>query len=182
MIAPNATQRQVYLPAGTWYDFWTNAKHTGGQTVNWTNANQMQFPLFVREGAIVPMLPEGVQTLCDGNYVNNPAIVTPDDSLILLIYPAADSAFTAHDGTVLRCQSSGTVKTVTVRSVPRRMVIQLFGDVPHLIARDGATLTKVANQGALDVVDAGWHYDAASRFSFVKFPHPGGSVQITART
>jgi alpha-D-xyloside xylohydrolase len=41
MIRPNANARQVYLPAGNWVDFWTNARHTGGQTITWTNTQQI---------------------------------------------------------------------------------------------------------------------------------------------
>src|SRR4029078_3703994 len=37
LIAPvyqnGATSRDVYLPAGTWYDWWDNARHNGGRTV-----------------------------------------------------------------------------------------------------------------------------------------------------
>ena len=53
-----ATGRLVHLPASAagWFDFWTNTRQTGGQTITWTNTNQAQFPLFVREGAIVPLL------------------------------------------------------------------------------------------------------------------------------
>src|SRR5262249_21726884 len=31
MIAPNANYRNVYLPDGTWFDFWTNLQHTANQ-------------------------------------------------------------------------------------------------------------------------------------------------------
>jgi alpha-glucosidase (family GH31 glycosyl hydrolase) len=53
IITPNANTREVYLPEGNWFDFWTNARHSGKQTITWTNNNQSQLPLFVREGAIV---------------------------------------------------------------------------------------------------------------------------------
>ena len=37
LIAPvyekGATSREVYLPAGTWYDWWDNTRQNGGQTV-----------------------------------------------------------------------------------------------------------------------------------------------------
>ena len=79
MIEPKATERQVYLPEGDWFDFWTNERHTGKQDITWKNPAQpdppqSKIPVFVRSGAIVPLiLGEDVQTLCDANYVNNPA-------------------------------------------------------------------------------------------------------------
>ena len=54
-------KRNVYLPDGAdWIDFWTGQKYKGGQTVG-TNAPIDKIPLFVRQGAIVPMCPVAVQ-------------------------------------------------------------------------------------------------------------------------
>lgn len=54
---PGARRRRVYLPAGTWYDFWTDAKWTGPCWVD-AEAPLARIPLFVRAGAIIPMLAE----------------------------------------------------------------------------------------------------------------------------
>jgi alpha-D-xyloside xylohydrolase len=45
--------RQVYLPAGEWFDFWTHAKVKGGTNIEVTNAFQ-QIPLFVKSGTLLP--------------------------------------------------------------------------------------------------------------------------------
>jgi alpha-glucosidase (family GH31 glycosyl hydrolase) len=60
LIAPvfekGAASRAVYLPAGTWYDWWTHATHAGGGTV--TRAVDLAtMPIFVRAGAIIPLDP-----------------------------------------------------------------------------------------------------------------------------
>ncbi len=51
--------RQVYLPAGRWISFWDeNDVQEGGQTVRWGPGRPLgfrQFPLYVREGAILPL-------------------------------------------------------------------------------------------------------------------------------
>ncbi|HEX7158742.1 MAG TPA: glycoside hydrolase family 31 protein [Edaphobacter sp.] len=59
LVAPvteqGVTSRQVYLPAGTdWYDFWTNTKIHGGQTIT-AAAPIDRIPLFVRAGSILPL-------------------------------------------------------------------------------------------------------------------------------
>src|SRR5262249_55775616 len=110
MITPNANQRTVYLPAGAWFDFWSNQRRNGGSNITWTNANQQQFPLFAREGAIIPMLPDGVMTLCTADYVNNPAIQTPGTGLVVLVYPGGSSQFTVYDDTVIHCDTGATTK------------------------------------------------------------------------
>src|SRR5262249_29638957 len=86
MVTPNAPTRGVYLPAGTWIDFWTHERHPGQQTIQWTSTDPLRFPILVRQGAIVPMLLDDVQTLCDANYVNNPQIASPNTGLLVAIY------------------------------------------------------------------------------------------------
>ena len=59
LVAPvteqGQTMKRVYLPAGTtWYDYWTNTKHTGGQWID-VAAPIDRIPLFVRAGSVVPM-------------------------------------------------------------------------------------------------------------------------------
>ncbi|HLP06199.1 MAG TPA: TIM-barrel domain-containing protein [Paludibacter sp.] len=51
------TKRNVYLPAGNWYDFWTGKQYTGSQTIN-ADAPISRIPVFVKAGAIIPMGPE----------------------------------------------------------------------------------------------------------------------------
>jgi len=60
LIAPvykkGATSRDVYLPAGQWYDWWTNAKLDGGKTIT-REVDLATMPLYVRAGAIIPFDP-----------------------------------------------------------------------------------------------------------------------------
>ncbi|CAF0728099.1 unnamed protein product [Adineta steineri] len=50
----NASTRTLYLPSGTkWYNFWTDEIYDGGQMVTVTATLDI-FPLFVREGALLP--------------------------------------------------------------------------------------------------------------------------------
>ena len=58
LVAPvteqGATNRKVYLPAGTdWYNYWTNEKVHGGQTID-VSAPIDILPLFVKAGSIIP--------------------------------------------------------------------------------------------------------------------------------
>lgn len=75
VLAAGATARPVYLPAGSWYDYWTGARRAGGKVVR-VEAPLETVPLFVRAGAIIPMGPEM-------NYVGE----KPVDPLTLEIYP-----------------------------------------------------------------------------------------------
>jgi alpha-glucosidase len=54
VTAANLTARDVYLPPGTFYDFYTGAAYQGPVTVNMP-APLGRIPLFVRAGAVLPM-------------------------------------------------------------------------------------------------------------------------------
>ena len=56
VLKAGATSREVYLPAGEWYDFFTNEKYKGGQHVS-VQAPLDKVPLFVKAGSILPMGP-----------------------------------------------------------------------------------------------------------------------------
>jgi alpha-glucosidase (family GH31 glycosyl hydrolase) len=60
LVAPvftkGATAREVYLPKGDWYDWWTNTKTAGGQSVA-RQVDLATMPIYVRAGAIIPFDP-----------------------------------------------------------------------------------------------------------------------------
>jgi alpha-glucosidase len=73
-----ATSRLVYLPAGTWFDYWTGAPQAGERTIR-VSAPLETIPLFVRGGAILPLGPEM-------NWVGE----KPSDPISFRIYPDAN--------------------------------------------------------------------------------------------
>ena len=82
--AMGATSRALYLPAGTWYDFWSGSTTAGGKTVT-ASAPLSQLPLYVRAGSILPMGPM-IQ------YAMQSA-----DPIEIRVYPGKDSAFTLYE-------------------------------------------------------------------------------------
>jgi alpha-glucosidase (family GH31 glycosyl hydrolase) len=65
LVAPfyedQATQRDVQLPAGNWYDFYSGKLVGNGETIS-VSASDLRdrIPLFVKDGAIIPMLTQPV--------------------------------------------------------------------------------------------------------------------------
>jgi hypothetical protein len=59
MVAPiidsGAVNRNVYFPAGTWYDFWTGTIAANGPTNLSVSAPLDHLPIFVKEGTILPL-------------------------------------------------------------------------------------------------------------------------------
>lgn len=54
ILRPGQTHRSVYLPAGIWYDFWTEEKYIGGQYYL-IEADLDTLPIFVKGGTILPL-------------------------------------------------------------------------------------------------------------------------------
>jgi alpha-glucosidase/alpha-D-xyloside xylohydrolase len=83
VIERAATQRSVYLPAGEWWDFWTNHRNRNEQGAVITRELDLStIPLYARAGAIVPMGPVR-------QYATEPA----HEPVTLHIYPGADGHF-----------------------------------------------------------------------------------------
>lgn len=101
LVAPmylSGTSRSVYLPDGEWIDFWDGTRRSGLAVVE-VDAPLSQMPLFVRAGAVLPMLPVDVETLIERHDRMDPDIVALDDRRTFQIWPGAvGSARSSWDG------------------------------------------------------------------------------------
>ncbi len=89
VVEKAATSRSLYLPQGTWFDFWTQEPVQGGSEI--TRPIDLEtIPLYIRAGAIIPMGP-----------VKQYAGEVVDGPLALHVYPGADGSFLLYedDGT-----------------------------------------------------------------------------------
>lgn len=54
ILRPGKSYRSMYLPAGSWYDFWTEKRYQGGQ-YHLISADLDTLPIFVKAGTILPL-------------------------------------------------------------------------------------------------------------------------------
>ncbi|MGC9356279.1 MAG: TIM-barrel domain-containing protein [Anaerolineae bacterium] len=54
VVTPGATRREVLLPPGAWYDFWTNRIYEGGTSLEVVAPLEIM-PLFIRAGSVLPL-------------------------------------------------------------------------------------------------------------------------------
>lgn len=89
LVAPvlweDAKDRDLYLPMGNWYDYWTGKKYEGSNGVHLT-VTLDSLPLFVREGAFIFRQPVVQDT---DQMAGNP--------LRVLVAPAAESESTLYE-------------------------------------------------------------------------------------
>jgi alpha-D-xyloside xylohydrolase len=135
LVAPvteqGATRRSVYLPAGTdWYDFWTNERVRGGQTIE-VAAPIDTLPLFVRAGSIVP-LGEPIEST---SQVQKLAKVR--------VYPGADGDFTLYrDDGKTYAYEKGDFETTRLH----------WDDAAGKLSHQGASAWTGPDSGVLEVV------------------------------
>jgi alpha-D-xyloside xylohydrolase len=131
VVQQGATTREVYLPEGTdWYNYWTNQKLHGGQTIT-VQAPIDTIPLFVRAGSILPL---GV-----------PVESTHDHQALqkIKVYAGADAEFTLYD-------DDGT--TYAYENGDRRITTLRWNDRTGKLTQDGAAAWEGSETKLLEVI------------------------------
>lgn len=80
VIAPGKEAREVYLPDGDWYDYYTGEKYSGGRYIL-ADAPLDKVPVFIKAGAII--------TVADGEIRSTEDIT--EDKISILTYPGKGS-------------------------------------------------------------------------------------------
>ncbi|MGL5383851.1 MAG: TIM-barrel domain-containing protein, partial [Culicoidibacterales bacterium] len=112
VIEQGMRERLVYLPAGTWYDYWQGTKVTGGQSLI-AQADLGTIPMYVKAGSIIPHYP--VQ-----NYVGEQVI----EQLTLLVYPGfGQYCHYEDDGESFNYQT-GLYRETLLQLTPTTLTIQ----------------------------------------------------------
>jgi alpha-glucosidase len=122
IVKPDLTQRLVYLPKGTWYDYWTGKRYEGGTMIR-ADAPLETVPMYVRGGAIIPMGPEM-------NYTGE----RPTDPLSFMIYPNehGDASTTLYeDDGSSPAYKQGVFRRTNIRVKSSNGVIEISTDAPQ---------------------------------------------------
>lgn len=147
IMKPDVTRRLVYLPAGTWYDYWTNKKLAGGTMIR-VEAPLDVVPMFVRGGAMIPVGPAL-------NYVGE----KPIDPIAFNIYPddagSASGSLYEDDGLSPAYKTGGFRRTkLTARRGPRGFNVSI-GPVEGGYNPGPRKFTFVAGSKSVTVTDDG---------------------------
>lgn len=153
LVAPvtqaGASHWSVYLPEGSWYDYWTSEQHQGGRAVS-VAVPLDTVPLFARGGSIIPLGPAMQHT---GE--------RPLDNLTLLVYPGAPG----QSGSLTLYEDDGVSQAHQSGEHALTAVTSAFDD--------GATSVEV---GATDGVYAG---QPASRDLTVRIWQAAQPISVT---
>jgi alpha-glucosidase/alpha-D-xyloside xylohydrolase len=148
LVAPvverDTATRQVYLPRGNWYDYWTGERHEGGREIA-RKVDLETVPLYVRAGAILPLGPVLQYT---GEKVEAPLSVSihPGANGSFLLYDDDGETFLYRKGEWLGMQMdwNDARRTFTVRLAPGS---KLIGGKRELKVNVGETIKSAEFQG-----------------------------------
>ncbi|WP_412542737.1 glycoside hydrolase family 31 protein [Longispora sp. K20-0274] len=202
LVAPvvtNTTTRDgIYLPAGTWTDYWTGTVYQGPTTLNGYSAPLDTLPLFVKGGAIVPMWPQM-------NYTGE----KPVDTLTYDLYPRGNSSFTLYeDDGITRAYKTGASATQAVTmtapaSGTGDITVNVGASVgsytgkpsargyeftthlagaPTTVKLGSTTLPQQSSKAAYDGAATGWYFDGKVLWTKVGSQSGAFSVTLTGAT
>ena len=191
VIEPGAETKHVYLPAGCkWYD-WNDSFHCfeGGQHIE-IPVTMSTIPLFIREGAIIPMAD------------NQPMNMARDavTALHLIVVPGEDRTYTLYDDDGVsndyrkgifrktRIQMSGknvvnisftsegpypdSVETVTVEMICKERC-------PLRVDLGEESLEHFLNRRKFEAAGKGWYYSMTKRAVLIHYPNPKKDITLT---
>ncbi|MFF7611704.1 TIM-barrel domain-containing protein [Streptomyces lavendulae] len=198
VVSDTSVRDGIYLPAGTWTDYWTGRTYAGPGWLNGYRAPLDTLPLFVKGGAVVPMWPQ-----------MNHTGEKPVSTLTYDVHPRGNSTFSLYedDGRTRAFESgayarqrvdvtapttgSGTV-TVSVgapdgsyagQPASRGYEFTLHvASAPTALTVDGGALPRLASKAAYDSAATGWFFDPADRSGvlWVKTGTKSGAFTVTA--
>ncbi len=186
LVAPvldqGALERTVYLPEGTWIDYWSEEIHPGQRFIT-SQAQLDTIPLFVRQGAIIPTGPHM-------QYSSQYAL----DPLTLQIYPGRDNSLTlyeddgsstahqngehvhtrfevSHNDNAVTCHVGQTIGKFAGFISARSIILNIHQPAPATaVSCDGTAIPAVQTAAALGEVPASWFWDQRKRVLSIKLP------------
>ena len=184
LVAPildeGARERNVYLPEGNWFDYWSENTHEGPGLIT-TRAELNMLPLFVRQGAIIPMGPDMQYS---SQYALNPLTLEiyrgANRSLILYEDDGESTAYRNGDYTETRFEviqteheficHLGEIKGKFGGYTPERALILNIHQQPQLAAVvcDAEPVPLMKSPEALSDAPTSWYWDQSSRILSIK--------------
>jgi alpha-glucosidase (family GH31 glycosyl hydrolase) len=177
LVAPlldDTGMRTVDLPEGTWYDWWyrEGTALPGGNQLLVSMPERERIPLYVRQGAIVP-----VEVASD---VTGLGTAASADELTVLIWPSpAETSFTVteEDDTTTTIAAAGA--TVRIEGAARDLVLRIRRETSSAVTRDGAALSAAADRDAvLAATGDAWFHDPVELFTWVRLAGAGAGTTL----
>jgi len=163
LVAPVYTpvnRRTVYLPEGTWFDYWTGEQHQGPTTLHIQPPLDL-LPLYIRSNSIIPMGP-------DMAYVDEKA----SDPITLDTWLVSEAECTIYDddeSVTCRAKRDQNEITLEISASNKSFIAKLNNtDRPSEVAHNGETLSEFSSEDEFEKSERGWYFEQPGT-AYVKF-------------
>ena len=191
VLEPGAKTRSVYLPAGCkWYDWNDNfACYEGGQTVT-VPVDLGTIPLFVREGAILPMAANQLMSMARDHMTDLHLTLAPGGERFYTLYDDDGVTNDFRRGvcrkTNIRMSGTDVVKVDftaegSYTDFVQRVTVEMIRKdrSPFWVALGGRRLEHFLNRRKFEAADEGWYYSQTKKAVLVKYANPGADTTLT---
>lgn len=179
------TSKSIYLPSGTWIDYFRGNTYTGGQTIKYpVNAEiWTDIPMFIKKGAIIPSQ-KALDYVGQSNITTVFVDVFPDTTQSSFSYYDDDGTtygyesgaymkqvMTAQDNGVSGISFNIAAKTGSYIPALQNYIVQIHGKAGTGITVNGSALTSYADLNALKAASGeGWSVgkDVYGEVTYVK--------------
>ncbi len=191
VIEQGATSKKIYLPAGSkWYDWNNNFKeYLGGQEIE-IPVNISSIPMFLREGAIIPMAQNQLMNMANDHV----------ESLYLTLIPGEDREFILYDDDGVTNEFlSGNFRKTKIKMSGKNVINVEFKSEgnyndfvknvtvemvrkdrsPFWIKLGDKKLEHYLNRNKFDAASEGWYYSQTKRAVIIKYLNPRQDINLT---
>lgn len=191
VIHPGEERKRVYLPAGCrWYDWNDNFTcYDGGQTIE-IPVTMESIPMFLREGAIVPMAANQLMSMERDHMTSMHLTLVPAGERTYVMYDDDGVTNDFQQGVFRKttiCMSGTDVVTVdfTIEGSYTDHVEQVMAEMvrkdrsPYWVALGEDRLGHYLNRRKFDEAAEGWYYSQTKKTVEVKYMNPKKAVTLT---
>ncbi len=185
LVAPvlgrGETRRRFFAPRGTWIDFWDGTPWTPDARGELeVEAPLAKLPLFLRDGAIVPMLRPTIDTLSPATDPAVESFARDPGALWALIAPGQPRTFDLWDGARVARLADGTFEVRDGAVFSRGFVLEILASAePSRVLREDEELARVTSPAELDAAPQGWTWSSTRRGTLlVKVPPGNARVRV----
>jgi alpha-glucosidase len=148
LVAPvverGATSRRLYLPRGTWYDWWTEQPIEGGREVD-RAVELATTPIYARAGSVIPMGP-----------VKQYVAERSNDPMTLVVFPGRDgeSSWYEDDGLSFDYRSGAWMRVhATWHDSARRLSLRLAPGSRALAPMPRTIMVRLAGSAEVKTIE-----------------------------
>jgi alpha-glucosidase len=182
IVKEGGRSRSLYLPKGSWVNYWTGKVEEGGNEIT-VAAPLEEIPILVRAGSILPFADPDIDTLASD--LAGTQFKTLDNNLIWRIIPSpapSTESFTLYDGTKASVDQNASRIIVKGESPTNHQyeIVMRLDRAPEKTVLAGQQLTKLDDAG-YHTHKTGWFFDEHTQMLHALFLNANFTLEVVTR-